>query len=374
MQNENLMDPNATLKKRSQAWALTFGVWMMVALFLTSQTSLQRQLSENPIPLWRIFSWQFVSCMVWFLLTPLVLKLGRDFPLDKGKWPISVPVHIAAGIVLALFELAVDAFVLPKIGYSGRLAGMTYTQIYYRFVIFNLHLSFTIYWIVLIISQAMQYYKKYRARELQASQLEARLAQARLQVLKMQLHPHFLFNTLNAISELIYRDPESAEKMITDLSELLRLSFNNLETQEVPLRQELDFLQKYLEIEQMRFNDRLTVHMDIDDTAYDAAVPNMILQPLVENAIKHGLGPRSEGGRIDIAAVRSNGSLQLSVSDDGLGVASADIADLDLGVGLSNTQLRLKHLYGDKHKFEMLQKDPTGLKINMTIPFRNIDQ
>jgi sensor histidine kinase YesM len=372
MQNKNLMDPNPTLKKRSMTWIFTFGVWMMVALFLTSQSSLQSQLSENPVPLWRIFSWQLVSCMVWFLLTPLVFKLGRDFPLDKGKWPKSVPVHIVAGVMLALFELAIDAFILPKIGYSRRFTGLPYTQIYYRFVIFNLHLSFTIYWIVLIISQATQYYKKYRARELQASQLEARLAQARLQVLKMQLHPHFLFNTLNAISELIYRDPESAEKMITDLSELLRLSFNNLETQEVPLRQELGFLQKYLEIEQMRFNDRLTVQMDIDDTAYDAAVPNMILQPLVENAIKHGLGPRSQGGRIDINAVRSNGSLELSVSDDGLGVASEDIADLTLGVGLSNTQLRLKHLYGDKHKFEMLAAKPSGLRINMTIPFRNI--
>jgi len=310
--------------------------------------------------------------MIWFLMTPLVLKLGRDFPLDKGKWPVSVPVHIVAGLALALFELAIDAYILPKIGYTRRFDAMSYSQIYYRFVLINLHLSVTIYWIVLIVSQATEYYKKYRARELQASQLEARLAQARLQVLKMQLHPHFLFNTLNAISELIYRDPDSAEKMITDLSELLRLSFNNLETQEVPLRQELDFLQKYLEIEQMRFNDRLTVQMNIDDSAYDAAVPNMILQPLVENAIKHGLGPRSEGGRIDIAAVRSNGSLELSVSDDGLGLPTENVADISLGVGLSNTQLRLKHLYGDKHKFEMLAEKPTGLKINMTIPFRNI--
>ncbi len=372
MQNNNVNETDQTVSKKARNWALIFGVWMMVALFLTSQSSLQSQLSENPISIWRIFSWQLVSCTIWFFLTPLVFKLGRDFPLDKGRWPVSVPIHIVAGVILALFELAIDAYILPKLGYTRRFDAMSYGQIYYRFVVINLHLSFTIYWIVLIISQATEYYKKYRARELQASQLEARLAQARLQVLKMQLHPHFLFNTLNAISELIYRDPDSAEKMITDLSELLRLSFNNLETQEVPLRQELDFLQKYLEIEQMRFHDRLTIRMNIDDTAYDAAVPNMILQPLVENAIKHGLSPRSEGGHIDIAAVRSNGSLQLSVSDDGLGVPVEGISELTLGVGLSNTQLRLKHLYGDKHKFEMLPVDPSGLTVNLTIPFRNI--
>src|SRR5690606_37417497 len=138
-------------------------------------------------------------------------------------------------------------------------------------------------------------------------------AQPRPQVLKMQLHPHFLAHTLTAISELIYRAAESADTMITDPSELLRLPLDTLETQEVPLRQELDFLQKYLEIEQMRFQERLTINMNIDEAAFDAAVPNMILQPIVENAIKHGLSPRSEGGRIDISAARNNGDLKLSV-------------------------------------------------------------
>ncbi len=366
------MDPNAETRKNMIGWLALFGVWMMVALFLTSQSSLQSQLSENPVSISRIFSWQLVSCMIWFCLTPVVLKLGKLFPLDKGRWPVSIPVHIVAGVILALFELAIDAFILPKLGHVRRFDAMTYPQIYYRFVVINLHLSVTIYWIVLIVSQAAEWYKKYRARELQASQLEARLAQARLQVLKMQLHPHFLFNTLNAISELIYRDPDSAETMITDLSELLRLSFDNLETQEVPLRQELDFLQKYLEIEQMRFQERLTINMNIDEAAFDAAVPNMILQPIVENAIKHGLSPRSEGGRIDISAARNNGDLKLSVSDDGLGVPAGALPDLALGVGLSNTQLRLKHLYGGDHKFEMHPVEPSGLTVDLTIPFRNI--
>src|SRR6185436_5586311 len=169
-------------------------------------------------------------------------------------------------------------------------------------------------------------------RELRASQLEARLAQSRLQVLKMQLHPHFLFNTLNAISELIHRDPESADRMLMDLSDLLRLSLENLEVQEIPLYKELEFLGKFLEIEQMRFHDRLTVDMQISPETLDASVPNMILQPLVENAIKHGIAPRSGGGRIDIHAVRSNGHLEINVSDDGLGVHIGNLENLPEGV------------------------------------------
>ena len=150
----------------------------------------------------------------------------------------------------------------------------------------------------------------------------------------MQLHPHFLFNTLNAISELIYRNPESAERMISDLSDLLRMSFENLEVQEIPLKQELEFLEKYLEIELTRFHDRLKVDMQISPDTLDASVPNMILQPLVENAIKHGIGPRSEGGKINIEAVRHNGHLELTVSDDGLGVPFRYVENLSEGVGL----------------------------------------
>jgi two-component system, LytTR family, sensor kinase len=193
-------------------------------------------------------------------------------------------------------------------------------------------------------------------------------------VLKMQLHPHFLFNTLNAISELIHRDPESADRMLTDLSDLLRLSFENLEVQEIPLKQELEFLEKYVEIEQMRFHDRLSVNMNIEAEALDASVPNMILQPLVENAIKHGIAPRSSGGRVDINAVRSNGHLQIEVTDDGLGVPFGDLENLPEGVGLSNTRRRLRHLYGDRHKFELTKLERGGVGVSLEIPFKVISE
>jgi len=160
--------------------------------------------------------------------------------------------------------------------------------------------------------------------------------------------------------------------MLTDLSDLLRMSFENLEVQEVALKQELEFLNKYIEIEQMRFHDRLKVEMAIAPETLDACVPNMILQPLVENAIKHGISPRATGGRIDIAAVRNNGSLEITVEDNGLGLPFGDTTTVSEGVGLSNTRRRLKHLYGNEHKFEIAAVSNGGVRVDLEIPFHEI--
>ena len=356
-------------KRKFIKWLGIWAVWTLFGLFFASQFALQNQLSANPVAFWRILSWQLVSGYIWFCISPLILFLARRFPFDEGKWKMSLPVHAVACVVICLTQLAINALVLPQLGYPNR-EFPNFFEAYKFFVLVNLHLSILIYMGVVGIWSAYSYYQKYRERELQASQLEARLAQSRLQVLKMQLHPHFLFNTLNAISELIYKDPESADRMLTDLSDLLRLSFENLEVQEIPLKQELEFLEKYLEIEQMRFHDRLTVNMEISPDTLDASVPNMILQPLVENAIKHGIAPRSSGGHVDIHAVQSNGHLQIEVADDGLGVPFGDLENLPEGVGLSNTRRRLRHLYGDKHKFDLKKIDKGGLGVSLEIPFR----
>ncbi len=357
------------LGKSPRKWLWIWAIWTIVAVFFASQSSLQNQLSENPLPFWRILLWQVISAYVWLLLTPVILFLCQRFLFENGKWRISLPVHLAAGIVIACLQLAIDALILPQLGYLRRFQPKTYLETYKIFLLVNLHFGVFIYWSVLGIYQVARYYQKYRERELQTSQLEARLAQSRLQVLKMQLHPHFLFNTLNAISELIYRDPESAERMLTDLSDLLRLSFEQLEVQEIPLKQELDFLRKYLEIEQMRFHDRLQVTLNVEPETLDARVPNMILQPLVENAIKHGIGPRSEGGHIDISAVRSNGDLSIAVSDDGVGLPFDNAEDLQEGVGISNTRRRLRHLYGEKHRFKVGSNGDKGVTVSLTIPY-----
>lgn len=353
-------------------WLGIWAVWTLFALFFTSQVALQyNQLSPTPVSFWRILAWQLVSGYIWFAISPIILLLAKRFPFDEGRWKTSLPVHIVGCVVIALIQLATDTFILTRLGYPpNRPPFASFLEAYKFFVTVNVHLSMLIYMSVVGIASAYRYYQKYRERELQASQLEARLAQSRLQVLKMQLHPHFLFNTLNAISELIYKDPESADRMLTDLSDLLRLSFENLEVQEIPLKQELEFLEKYLEIEQMRFHDRLSVNMTIAPDALDASVPNMILQPLVENAIKHGIAPRSSGGRIDINAARSNGHLEIEVSDDGLGVPFGDLDNLPEGVGLSNTRRRLRHLYGNDHRFNLKKIETGGLEVSLEIPFK----
>ncbi|HBE83554.1 MAG TPA: hypothetical protein DDW24_12375, partial [Blastocatellia bacterium] len=176
--------------------------------------------------------------------------------------------------------------------------------------------------------------------------------------------------TLNAISELIHHDADAADRMLNDLSDLLRMSFQNLEVQEVSLKQELEFLRKYLEIEQMRFRDRLHVVVDVGPDIFDAQVPNMILQPLVENAIKHGIGPRANGGRIDIGAMRTNGHLQVTVCDDGIGLPETGLTRPPEGVGLSNTRRRLKHLYGKDHRFDLEQNGGGGVRVKLEIPYK----
>jgi signal transduction histidine kinase len=358
---------NRTLVK----WLAIWAVWTLFGFFFTSQFALQNQFSRSPVSFWKILSWQMVSGYVWFALSPLVLYLAQKFPLEAKRWQKSLPIHLLASLAIAFFQQVIDTSLLTKLGYPPGREFSSFLEAYRFFVFINLHLSILIYWGVVGIKSAYSYYQKYRERELQTSQLEARLAQSRLQVLKMQLHPHFLFNTLNAISELIHKDPESAEQMIGDLSDLLRMSFENLETQEISLKQELEFLKKYLEIEQMRFHDRLRVEMEISPDTLDAKVPNMILQPLVENAIKHGIAPRSEGGKIEIGAHRSNGDLSLTVKDNGIGIPFNDTQNLMEGVGLSNTRRRLKHLYGAKHKFNLTPENK-GFRVNLTIPFTEL--
>ena len=225
------------------------------------------------------------------------------------------------------------------------------------------------YWAILGVSLAVDYYRKYRERELRASQLETRLAEAQLQVLKMQLHLHFLFNTLHAISTLMHRDVEAAERMLTRLSDLLRHSFESVGVQEVSLKQELEFLDRYVEIEKVRFGDRLAVEISVDPELLDARVPNLILQPLVENAIRHGIASRAAGGRIEIEVRRDNGMLDLEIRDNGPGLPAGDDGSEGIGgIGLANTRARLKQLYGARHRFELSEAAGGGLAVNLTIP------
>jgi two-component system, LytTR family, sensor kinase len=193
----------------------------------------------------------------------------------------------------------------------------------------------------------------------------------------MQLHPHFLFNTLHAISALMDDDVKGARRMIARLSELLRLTLENVGRQEVSLRQELDALERYLEIEQIRFQDRLTVRLRVAQETLDACVPNLVLQPIVENAIRHGIAPRSSAGRIEIRAERRDGMIELQVIDDGPGLhpcGEEGVEEFKEGIGLTNTRARLRRLYGDEHLIEIKDADEGGLIVKLSIPFRQADE
>jgi sensor histidine kinase YesM len=236
------------------------------------------------------------------------------------------------------------------------------------------HLELIVYGMILGVGYAFSYYSRYRERELRASQLESQLAQAQLQALKMQLHPHFLFNTLNGIAGLVRdRNNKAAVSMIAGLSDLLRHTLENAGRQEVPLREELEFLELYLDIQQMRFPDRLNVQMKIATEALDAQVPNLILQPLVENAIRHGVSLRASSGTVGVSARRDDGFLEMKVYDDGPGLNSQLIAEDRAGhgggIGLSNTRARLRQLYGERYRFDVHDRDEGGVEAVISIPF-----
>jgi len=234
-----------------------------------------------------------------------------------------------------------------------------------------------IYWAVLAVSQAISYFSKYQEREY-------RLAQAQLQSLKAQLHPHFFFNTLNAISELVHTDPEAADRTITGLSDLLRLALQNDQAHEVPLRVELEFLRKYISIQQMLLDERLSVEWQIDETVLEACVPTMVLQPLVENAVRHGIEPRAAPGHLRISAARTvsyyggtrpHDALRLIVQDNGLGLPagwseSRRNEKVGSGIGLLNTRERLRHLYGEAQRCELETSSKGGVTVTITLPLR----
>ena len=349
---------------------MVVGGWSLAALFTMSYMVLQDYSRQRFHPLSQILAWQFATALGWIILTPLIFLLVEKFPLDENKKiRRNIGVHILAGLGIVLTRQAIDAFVQPLLGFPPGANFTSYFESFRFLFIVDFHFSFITYCVALGLVFAVRYYRKFRRRELKAIELEARLAQARMHVLKMQLQPHFLFNTHNAILELIYKDPKKAEQMLIDLSDLLRLSLEKMEIEEVPLKQEIEFLNKYLQIEQTRFQDRLSIKFEVPAETLIASVPNMILQPLVENAIKHGIGPRVRGGTVSVKAAAKDQNLFLEVSDDGIGVPFNNPAEIVKGIGLSNVQARLENMYGDKQIFKITPNGKSGLCINLTIPF-----
>ncbi len=350
-------------------WTLIAAGWALFAVFFASESVVTRAYLGRPLRVSDALVPWLVCAFTWLAATPFLIALSRRFPFGRSTWKKNLFIHLAASFAISLLLLGIYVFMARLI--SSEMGNVPFPLAFRNQFIASFHAEVLTYWAVIGLSHALDYYRKYREREVRASQLEAQLARAQLDALRMQLQPHFLFNTLNTISVLMAEDVALANRLLLRLSDLLRLSLRNTETHEVSLREELEFLRNYLEIEQTRFQDRLTVRFEVDEDAVDAQVPNLILQPLVENAIRHAVAPKAARSLVEISAARRNGEVQLQVRDDGPGISS-DAAAAN-GIGLRNTKERLEKLYGSAHSFLLAPAQGGGLEVTITIPFHTAD-
>jgi two-component system, LytTR family, sensor kinase len=354
---------------RFARWGITFAVWTGLAFFFTGQLYYARLWSERPLT-WRdAASLQFIYPYLWAVGTGIALWLANRFPVEGPRWLRHIFLHVlfATGFVFLIsgtFQIIYHFLFVH--GPSKHYEPWTTLQ----WIIYNSSENYGIYGLLLLLNQVFRYYRRFREGELRAARLQTQLTRAQLEALKMQLHPHFLFNTLHSISALVHRDPEAADRMIARLGDFLRLTLENSGAQEVSLQKELEFLTCYLEIERVRFQDRLTTSLDVEPDALDVPVPNLILQPIVENALRHGIAQTRGPGRVEISAKRENGSLRIRVWDNGPGLKAITRPDdgLKEGLGLSNTRARLEQLYGASHRLEMGNAPGGGLLVTLEIP------
>ncbi len=340
---------------------LVVGGWTAFGLFSFSQVLMYNAVSgAEPLP-WRpLLLVALTSAWTWAALTPLALWAAQRLRFNPNQRVRSLLLHGLAGICFVLLSTVVDRGVALLLSNSP-LRPFT-SSLLYRF-----DSRLLAYFCIVTVSQATRYALLYRDREIRGAELEAQLARAELQLLKMQLQPHFLFNALNTIAEMAHEDPNSADRLIARLGHLLRLSLEQAGHQVVPFRQELQILEAYLEIEQARFQDRLVVRTEVPPAVLDAGVPALLLQPVVENAIRHGTSPRSGRGQIVIRARAEGERLAIEVRDSGPGFPPTYA--IREGLGIRNTRERLRQLYGSEQSFTMGNDPAGGAVVRITLPF-----
>src|SRR6266536_4775406 len=336
--------------------------WTLLALVLAFNRLIYKITIGQP-PLFGQTLWPILQdYWIWVFLTPMVFWLARRFPFTRRDWPRSVIVHFCGYLVMTLVhEIAAVALHLPTwvpSTYHGSILKLRITA--------SLDEDLWMYWPLVVTWSLFEYYQRYRERDLQAAQLSEQLARAELQALRNQLHPHFLFNTLNSIAAFIHENVEAADDMLADLADLLRAYLTGSDEQEITLGREVDLLSTYVRIQQRRFEDRLLWSAEIPDELQEAIVPSLLLQPIVENSILHGIAPRSGPGKVSLLASREGIDLRLEVTDDGIGLD----ANSPEGVGLSNTRARLKQLYGNNHSFRFSGAPGEGVSVQIVLPLR----
>ena len=310
-----------------------------------------------------------VNLVVWVgyaMLMPVVFWLGRRFRFDRRGWQQALLVHVPASLVITTLHLVLVGtwrWYLQGVRGGDPEWSTTIVDAFFRTVDQEL----PVYWALIGLQHAVDYYRQARAKEVRSARLETRLMASQLQALQQQLHPHFLFNTLHAISTLVHRDPDRADLMIERLSDLLRVTLRKVGVQEVELAEELEYLRAYLDIEQIHFGSRLRIEYRIDAAAMDVLVPTLILQPLVENAIRHGLEPMLRPGTLSVEAQADGDTLWLRVRDDGAGMPKNWRRE---GVGLTNTRSRIDRLYGEAAALTIRENPGGGVLVDIYLPLR----
>lgn len=366
----NAEAPNSVfgIHRRWLRWCLGFCVWTLLGLSFGLSSYLGARQENVQISWKRTITGYLADFFLWGMLSPLIFKLSRRFEL-RQVFPRNLLIHIAASIVLSIVVLSAAAPLVWYLGYPNLARYPTLFNLWRNnaFSIYYFHQGLTIYWGTVAVAHALHYYRGIREGEARTGQLAAQLAQAQLQALKMQIHPHFLFNTLNSIAALLHKDVEAADKMIARLGDFLRLTLKSSDAQTVDFAQELEFLKCYLDIEHLRFQDRLTVEMEIEPQALDVMVPNLILQPIVENAVRHGVARQTLSGLITIRALKRGDRLIMQVEDNGPGLRVKSNGTLS-GIGLSVTRARLEQFYGDDYSFQIANSSARGVIVTLDIP------
>jgi two-component system LytT family sensor kinase len=362
-----------SLTSRLIRWLAYLAGWTVFALFFISE-DVGRLLYQGRTVQWHgyLVVW-LTTAYAWAFLTPFVWWLASRFPIERKTWWRSVGLHLASSFCFALIETLLFAGITPVFGLPWFPRNFAAT---FRAVLpIDFHLNVIIYWSIVAVQHGVSYYRKFLERErlatqleLRATQLESQLTKATLSALKMQLHPHFLFNTLNAIVVLVrQRRVGEADEMLTNLSELLRQTLAGWETQEVPLRREVELINLYLDIQRVRFADNLTVEMSLSPATLNALVPSLLLQPLVENAVRHAVSKSSAPVRVELKSNLKDSTLELQVCDDGPGISGESSGN---GVGLSNTRARLEQLYGEQQSLRLEGGAGGGTIVTVSLPYR----
>jgi two-component system LytT family sensor kinase len=353
-----------------RAGLFAFAVWTLLGLVQAAQAYLFPEGKDYALSPVRSLGFGFGLMYTWGLLWLVAFPLARRFPLGASHGASRLALHASAGIAFALAKILLD-FPVIKFLFCPAPEKLTFS-LFLKSAVAGYFVRYIILsWAMIGVAHALDYYGKYRDGELRAARLESGLARARLQLLKSQLQPHFLFNTLNAVSALVHTDVEEADRVLARLGELLRLTLDDFDVQESPLARELDVARAYLEIEQARLGPRLSVCWDVAPDVLDAMVSTFLLQPLVENAVRHGVAPRVAPGRIEVRARRDGDRLRLEVRDDGPGLpAEPSAGSVPPGVGLANTHARLLHLYGTQQRLEVSNDPSGGCVVEIVLPFR----